>query len=251
MSTGPIIIQTNRNEELSTQLNILNENGQGFKSDQETTIEEKDEEPEEPRDIATSEEFFNAIVSAYSNDKDLSKKILYTTLAKIRYYTFKDEINDQNAEDVIENVILLIAQGKRKWNKASFPNVINYLLVAIHSYIRNESKKKQKWKNEDIYDDEGNLKENQIEIFCREAVTDDLSEEFFKEKLEDLINNLEIKLIENGDDVAYCVMDEILKSDTEIIDNTTIALKLGISETEFKLAKRRIRYTIKQLQKNN
>lgn len=246
MSTGPII-ESSRNDELSAQLNILNGKGQGIRSDQEEINEDSEEESEERRDIATRAEFYEEIANAYKHDKDLSKKMLYTTLGKIRYYTFKDEINDQNAEDVIQNVILLIANGARKWNKISFPNVVNYLLVAIHSYIRNESKKKQKWKNEDIYDDDGKLKENLVEKFCREAITEDLSEEYFKEKLEELINKLEAKLIENGDDVGYCVLDEILKNDIEVIDNKKIAIKLGVSEAIVQLAKRRIRYTINQL----
>ena len=248
MSTGPII-EPSRNDELPAQLNILNGKGQGIRSDQEEIAEDSEEESEEPSEIATSEEFFVAIETAFRSDKDLRYKILYTTLSKIRYYTFKNEVNEQSAEDVIQNVILLIAQGIRKWNKVRFPNVVNFLLMIIHSYVRNESKKKQKWKNEDIYDDDGKLKEHQIEKFYREAVTEDLSEEFFKEKLEDLINTLEVKLVEKCDDVAYCVLDEILKYDLEEMDDNALTYKLGITSGEFKLAKRRIRYAANQIMK--
>lgn len=246
MSTGPVI-EPSRNDELSAQLNILNGKGQGKRLDQNEIIEDSEEESAEHRDIATSEEFLNSIEIAYRSDKDLRYKILYTTLSKIRYYTFKDEVNEQSAEDVIQNVILLIAQGIRKWNKVKFPNVVNFLLMIIHSYVRNESKKKQKWKNEDIYDAAGKLKENKVEKFCREALTEDLSEELFKEKLENLINTLEVKLIEKCDDDAYYVLDEILKYDLEELDDNSLSKKLGITAAEFKLAKRRIRYAANQI----
>ena len=243
MSAHPIL-ESNRNIELPAQINILDGIGQGI----ETAIEDSDGEIDEPDKIASQEEFFKAMEDAYKNDKDLQTKLLYNTLHKIRYYAFKDELDGQNAEDVIQNVLELIINGKRKWNQTKFPNVVNYLIVAIHSHVRNESKKKEKWKSIDIYDEEGRLKENLVEKFVREAIAEDLSEEFFKNRLEDLINKCLIKL---KDDInAYCVLDEILKNDTEEMDDKTLVLKLGISHSEVKLAKRRIRYTVNQIIKN-
>ncbi len=238
----------NRSIDLTTPINILIAAKKNVEEHKEENLNETDDETDGPKSFASREEFFSAMEDAYRADKFLQTKILYTTLSKIRYYTFKDEVNGQTADDVIQNVIELITISKRKWNKEKFPNVINYLLVAIHSYVRNESKKKQKWKSVDIYDNEGKLKEIEIEKFLREAIAEDLSEDFFKERLEDLIKKCMIKL--EKDDNAYCVCDEILKNDTEKIEAEILAKSLGITVQEVKLAQRRIRYAANQIIKN-
>ncbi len=215
--------------------------------------ESEDESPEEPGlspEIATIEEFIQALENAYKTDKNLQIKLLYIALGKIRYFCFSDEVNGHTADDVVQNVMELILIGRRKWNKTKFPDVVHYLIVVIHSYIRNESKKKPDWISEDIYDEDGKLREDKIEKFQREAITaEEQYTELHKEKLEDLLNEL-TKRLEAKDEEAYCVLDEILKNDILELGDAQLAKLLGMELKEFKLAKRRIRYNAEQIIKN-
>lgn len=244
MSDAPYIEQTG-NIELQTSINISSKARKDKKKAGDENTEETSEENDHPRNCATKEECCAAIADAYRSDKDLNIKINYITLGKIRYFSFSNAVNGQSADDVVQNVMELIIAGKRNWDKDKFPNVINYLIAAIHSYVRNESKKKQKWKSEDIYDENGNLKEDQIEKFLREAIAADISEDFFKEKLEGLITELLHTL--EPDLNAYCVCDEILKNDTVEMNNEILAKRLGLTLQEVKLAKRKIKYRTNQI----
>lgn len=204
------------------------------------------DEVDQHSEIATPEEFIFALETAYKNDKNLHVRLLYSTLGKIRYFTFNDEVNGQTAEDVIQNVIELVIMGKRKWNRRSFKDVTHYLLVAIHSYIRNESKKKQKLLSVDIYDDDGKLKESELEKVNEGSIIPDSFDEFHKDKLEDLIQELLKKLEANNED-DFIILDEILKNDINELGDDELAKKIGIDIKEFKLAKRRIKYTANQI----
>lgn len=243
---GDPFIESSGNIEPTSRIDIKRQKGKSIKRDAGENSEENSDENEEIREIATKEEFFTTLETAYRNDTNLQIKLLYSTLSKIRFYCFKDEVNGLTAEDAVQNVIELVITGKRNWNKKRFKSVVHYLLVAIHSYVRNESKKKPDWKSEDIYDTNGNLKENEIDKFLREAIITDLSEELFKDRLDDLINKLMNKL-EDTDEDAFCVLDEILKNDTEKINDEILAHKLGIDLHKFKLTKRRLRYAADQL----
>lgn len=243
---GDPFIESSGNIEPTSRIDIKRQKDKSIKRDAGEDSEENTDENDEIREIATKEEFITALEAAYINDKNLQVKLLYSTLSKIRYYCFKDEVNELTAEDAVQNVIELVITGKRNWNKKRFKSVVHYLLVAIHSYVRNESKKKPDWKSEDIYDANGNLKENEIGKFFRQAIATDLSEELFKDKLENLITKLMNKL-EDTDEDAFCVLDEILKNDTEKINDEILAHKLGIDLHKFKLAKRRLRYAADQL----
>ncbi len=212
----------------------------------ESRTDENVETPVSPDDAAASkEEVIEALENAYKDNRNFQTDLLDYTLKTIRYYFFCDQIYEQTADDVLQIVIEKILNCKRKWYKQRIPDFLNFIMMVIYSYVRNERKKKDEFRTVDIYDNEGNLIEFDIIDLIRESSREDLADNIFKEGLEESIEKLQ-KYLEK-DINAYFVLDELLNG---VKENCEIAKNLCIDEHEVETARRRIKEKIKKMFKN-
>jgi len=190
----------------------------------------------------------NALEEAFNNDPKLYIKLKYYALKSIRFYHRKDVIEDQTAEDVVNNVIEKIINGIRKWNPDKLPNIVNLILMTIVSYVRNAYKKKKNIHiGIDLYNSAGELCEANISDLQRAYLQEDMTVEIFRDQLEDLISKA-YSVLEH-DVYATFVLEELLEIDHGTINNPVplIAEKLKINETDVKNAIRRIKRNINKI----
>ena len=206
------------------------------------------QENEESAECATTLEVVNALKDAFKADPNLIFKLKFKALSYIKYYFRKNTIDLLTSEDVVNEVIRKIIDGDRKWYRKRTPNIVHLLMMATLSFVRNEWKKKKKIiTGIKLYDESGNLIEDNIVDLQRAYLWEDMEHEFFREQLEDQIIKL-YKVLENDVD-AWFVLDELLKIDHSEVKKpeTLIAKELRIPELDVKNAIRRIRRKINRL----
>ena len=210
--------------------------------------DEVENEDDEPRIFASSQETVKALDEALRQNPKLYYIFCGIALKWIRWYFFKDAIDDHNAVDVVNVVLIKIMNCDRKWDPVKVPNIANLVFMSIVSYIRNQWKKKNNnLISIDIYNEEGELNEANIIDLQRAYIRDDLEQQLFGDQLEDLLEKLFTKL--KNDTEAYCVLDELLKNDYGAVKNPipSIAFNLGMTVTNVKNALRRIKRKITKL----
>jgi DNA-directed RNA polymerase specialized sigma24 family protein len=220
-------------------------------------IKKKEEEgvsPEsgddEPRVYASAGDVTYALEEAFRKDGKLLIRLQGQTLKWIRMYFHSNLMGDLTAEDVVYEVIQkIIISQKRKWNPEKIPYIINFLLMVILSFVRNEWKKQKKNKivSIDIYDKDGDLTETNIIDLQRAYLREDLNIPQFRVELEDQLKKL-FKELEN-DVNAYFVLEALLDTDHSTVKRpeVIIAQQLQLSEPEVKNAIRRIRRRVSKL----
>ncbi|OQY71308.1 MAG: hypothetical protein B6D44_13280 [Ignavibacteriales bacterium UTCHB2] len=203
---------------------------------------------EEPRPFASTLQVIAAMEEAFRIDKDLLLKLNGQALKLIRLYFNKKMLNDLTAEDVVNRVLELLTSGKRKWYKDTVPDIVKLILLVLHSFIRNERKKKKHWlRSIDLYDKDGELIETDIVDVQRAYLREDLADPASGLELEKNLTALFLEL--EADTIAYFVLEEYLEIDHNEIKKPEafIAQKLQISEPDVRLAKRRIKRRISKI----
>ena len=193
-------------------------------------------------EAATKIEVYEAFENARKSEKGFQSNLLEYTLIKIRYYFYCDQIYDKTADDVLQIAFEKILSCTRKWYKQRVPDFKEFVMMVIHSYVRNERKKKDEYYTVDLYDNEGNLLETSLIDLLRASTREDLEDRIFRENLEESIGRLE-SLLEN-DIYAYYVLEEMLNG---FKTNKEIAERLNIDLNEVKNARRRIREKINKI----
>ena len=194
-------------------------------------------------EAATKIEVCEAFEDARKREKDFHKNLLEYTLIKIRYYFYCDQIFEKTADDVLQIVFEKIFRCRRKWYKQRVPDFKEFVMMVIHSYVRNERKKKDEYYTVDLYDNEGNLLETNLIDLLRASTREDLEDSIFRETLEESIARLKRSLL--NDVYAYYVLEKMV--DDRVFENNEIAQSLDIELKEVKNARRRIREKINKL----
>lgn len=209
-----------------------------------------DNEDEEPQEFASRREVATALNEAFSNDPYLFGKLKNHTLKWYALEATRKKVTENDAKDVITLVVKKLLLQKRKWYKAKTPNIVNVMLMAIVSEIRNERKKKKPvFKKTSFYNKNGDLVEEKKEEIIRAYLREDLFNGTITEQVEFWISTLLQTFEKKDDTVAYCVLEELLDIDRTEIKKPEeyIAGKLGLSVSDVKNAVRRIRRKIRSL----
>jgi hypothetical protein len=203
---------------------------------------------EEPRSFASPGEVITALEEAFRNDKNLLVKLKSSALKLVRFYFHSSIMYDQTLEDIVYKTLSLIILGKRKWYRNRIPDIVPLVYLVLHSYIRNERKKKNPIiRSIDLYTKDGELIESDIADLQRAYLREDLSDLELSAELENNITSLFREL--EHDTIAYFVLEELLEIDHNEIKKPEafIAQKLQLSELDVKNAFRRIRRRISKL----
>lgn len=206
---------------------------------------------EEPRSFASPLQVITALEEAFKKDKNLLPRLSGQALKLIRLYFRKNMINDLTADDVVNKVISTIISGPRMWYRDKVPDIAKLLFMVLHSYIRNERKKKTPGlRSIDLYNRDGELIETDIVDLQRAYLREDLADPELSAELENNITLL-FQELEN-DTIAYFVLEELLAIDHNEITKPEayIAEKLQVTELDVKNAVRRIKRRIKKIMEN-
>lgn len=192
--------------------------------------------------IASKEKACTALEEAYKSTKDLQTIFEYRALSHIRFYFFDDRIKELTAADIVQDAVLLIITGKRKWNVNLVPNIVNFVFMVIVSLIRNEKKKRNNHLSLQEINEDGDIKQaGLIELF-KESFRQDLETELSKSDYESLITKC-LKELEN-DIYASFVFEELIEGTGT---NIKIAAELKISVSEVEASKKRIKRKLKEI----
>lgn len=169
------------------------------------------------------------------NQPKMLDRLSYFTLKHIRLYFYCDSIRTATANDVVSEVFTKVLTGKRKWDKNKFPQIDNFLRMAILSYIRNEAKRKDvvsksETLNNEEYDWEGDPS------YYRKCIEEDLRNKLFPAESKLLIEKF-IKEF-NKDELAVKILCLVLKG---IDSQIEIAKRLNVDIKEVYKAYKRIR----------
>jgi len=203
---------------------------------------------EEPRSFASPGEVTEALEEAFRNDKNLYLKLKGRALKLVRFYFHSNIMYDQTPEDVVNKILSLVISGKRKWYRNKIPDIVPLVYLVLHSYIRNERKKKNPIiRSIDLFNKDGELVESDIADLQRAYLREDLSDSELSVELEKNITRLFQEL--EHDTVAYFVLEELLEIDHNELKKPEafIAHKLQLSELEVINAIRRIRRRVSKI----
>lgn len=192
--------------------------------------------------IASKEKACTALEEAYKSTKDLQTIFEYRALNHIRFYFFDDRIKELTAADIVQEAVLLIITGKRKWNVILVPNIVNFVFMVIVSVIRNEKKKRNNHISLQAINEDGDIKQDGLAELFKESFRQDLETELSKSDYEILIAKCLKKL---EDDIYASFVFEELIEDTG--SNIKIAAKLKISVSEVEASKKRIKRKLKEI----
>jgi hypothetical protein len=226
-------------------------------------IKEKKQESEDPKEergspdgedeafpvVASRAEVFDALEEAYRKDRNLQKKLIHYAGKQIFKWFEKYAIGVITSADVVQIVIKKLIDGDRKWNRERIPNIIHLVLMAIISFVRNESKKYQnpnyKENTDHVvqYDENEDLTKLNLSEITKLYLDEDLNNESFSAKAERIFTKCKEKLENDNDTDAYFVMEEFEKDN---FSNIQIAANLKINVKEVENAKKRIRRSIKK-----
>jgi DNA-directed RNA polymerase specialized sigma24 family protein len=193
--------------------------------------------------IASKEEVTLELEKLLKADKLLIRKLVNyaANLLKLK----KNIVLVIEPTDIVNETITKILEGKRHWNKTKYPDLLDFIKVAIQSELNNAINAKltnnknlgKKHRFVSIYNEteDGEIVEIQIED-TSENILEVLSIDQFIETLQ--------KLLEDNEDLeAMLVLDEILLGYT----NKEISEKLNIPIDQVENAKKRIKRSGKKL----
>jgi len=187
-------------------------------------------------DYASKEEIIVALITCLGKGNNVRQSLSYYSLGLLRYYFGCDNIRGLTSDDVVHNVIEKILGGIRKWDKRKFPELIDFIRVAILSYIRNERKRVDKYEELDLCEEveNENLSSSDYVRICIEndLNTGTLNAECFAELCTKLINSL------NDDIYASFVLEKRLEG---MKSNIQIAEQLGLEVKEVEKTLKRIK----------
>jgi RNA polymerase sigma factor (sigma-70 family) len=240
MYYDPINVGERRDEPGSSMCEIPDNGSNGAETGIERNTEENDDGGEEPHGYASKKEIVNALEEAFKADKELHTKLLNFTNKRIWYYFFSGTFKGRDANDVLQIVIEKIIKGRRRWHKDRIPNIVEFILMVIVSYIRNEWKKKE-ISEECVgdFDDIEQLREAKLVELIRENAKRDAEDELFSKKYDELEKGCFAAF--EDDETAYFVLEYMLDG---VESNQEIAAGLKISVNEVSNAKRRIKYRL-------
>lgn len=207
------------------------------------------EQEVQQEDFASIEEIINEIEKLYKQ-KGFSEQHHRYILKVIRSYTGNAEIGILKPEDLAQNVIKLMLNGNRNWNRAKAPIFRDWFYMTTLSYVRNEMKRKEKLNIIPGYEEDTSNSEKDDETRKRRKTPkNELLNE--KEMIEfDYLNGcksrfdlLSERLMDtlNDDEEAYFVCEAIMVHGKK---NKSIAEELGITAEEVAVIKKRIRRRI-------
>lgn len=229
-------------EEMNRLISIEPDTGSG-----ESEIADDDGQVDGNDIYADAEEVSKEIEKVFKEDPQLMVKLLKVAETFIYGLTGSYQINKLGAHDIVMESIEAILTLKRKWYKSKCPNIVVLLIGVCKSKIRNfvnGNDYKNKNKVIPLYPvDEENKNGNSI-YDDEQGKRYDKNDQIFDKSDEAIIQNL-LDLFKD-DDVAYCVLDELLRtSDYDVKEqNQLLAKNLGISVKEVENAKKRIKYKI-------
>ena len=191
---------------------------------------------------ASKEEVAAEFENAYKNVKNFHKRFLFFALKHIRRCFHSNSFRNIDAEDVVQIVIKSILTLRRKWYKNQITDFQKFFRLSILSYIRNEWKRENIVETVEMFDEEGDLSQENIKEIIREYACEEAASKCFNKGIEDIITECSSKL---ADDVyASFVFEEICEG---LRSNIEIAAKLKIKVCDVEKAKKRIRRKLKEL----
>ena len=203
---------------------------------------------EEPRSFASPLQVINAMEEAFRKDRTLLPRLYGRARKLIRFYFHNNMLYDLTAADVFHCAISPLIKGQRKWYQDKVPDIVPLMFLVLHSYIRNERKKKKPLiSGIELYNKDGELIEADIVDLQRAYLREDLEDKDLSLELEK--NIMELKNELENDTIAYFVLEELLEIDHTQIKKPEafIAEKLQLTEPEVKNAIRRIRRRVHKL----
>lgn len=189
-----------------------------------------------------SKEEISLKIQQILNDKNTLKKLVNYTISLFKKYNI--QISYMEPIDFVYNAFDKLLSGRRKWDKAKFPNILNFILIIIHSDIRNEIKKYS-------INEKGSIKYYYFESIYEENEEGSLKHENLVDTSIDLEINLVIQdtieraaneIEKKGDEEAWFVLDCFVNG----MKNREIAEYLNIEVSRVENAIKRIKRVIKK-----
>ena len=159
-------------------------------------------------------------------------------------YSGMNSFRSVAAEDVVQDVLTSIIELRRKWYRDSVPDFHKFVRLAILSHIRNESKKKQNIKTTELFDEDGNLGQESIQMILTEYTREDTRDTDFKTNMDAILQQCKDQLKKDDDVCAVFVLDEICNGMTS---NIKIAGTIGVDVRDVENAKKRIKNRFRRL----
>ncbi len=191
-------------------------------------------------EVVTSE-----IKRVFSEDKNLMTKLIKFAESYIYVKTGSLEICGFKGSDIVMEAIEGILKLKRKWYRQKCSNIVVLIMGVIVSIIRNRINSKSYKESEKVIplfppDDEKNNSVNSV-YDDENANKGNYNDSSVKESDEEYYNRILSEF--EDDEIAYCIIDELLsRGDYDIKEqNQLLAKNLGITVKEVEKAKKRIK----------
>jgi DNA-directed RNA polymerase specialized sigma24 family protein len=165
-------------------------------------------------------EAFEAVVN---NDQGTYEQWLCIAQSLLRSYELTDEYK---AEDVLAELYLKLATGKRTWNREKFPELEKYFFVLIISHIKNLANEKKRKRRKEVKIE--HLNTDELKFLCAG------DRRITYEEIKELVDLYAPKF--QGDAQLEKILWKIMNEDT----NKEIAGDLNIEVRSVVNAKRRI-----------
>ena len=188
-----------------------------------------------------------AIENAFRSDKNLIAKLIKLADNFKKLY---DNGKLFDSKDIVMEAIEDILKGKRKWYKNKCERITIFIAGVIKSKIRNYANSNNYKINKKVVPLFPSNAESESE-FSENSIYDEERAKYFNSDNKDEPPDTEeyfnkvLKLFDD-DEIAYCVLDELLSSDKydKKEQNQLLAKELGISVREVENAKKRIKYRL-------
>lgn len=206
-----------------------------------------DIEPENDDIPVSEDEVREAIENEFRSVKNLMVKLIKAA------DNFKHPYNNgklPDSEDIVMEAIEDILTGKRKWYKNKCERIYIFIAGVIKSKIRNYANSNKHKINKKVVPLFPSIAESENDN-SGNSIYDEERAKYFNSDNEDEPPDTEEyydKVLElfSDDEIAYCVLDELLSSDEYDIkeQNLLLSKKLGISPRDVENAKKRIKYKL-------
>ena len=201
---------------------------------------------EKENNHASAEEVINELENAYKQIPNFHIRLVYFTLKTIRTYFNQNNIRGRDSEDVVQIVIEKIISLKRKWYRDTIPEFPKFIRLSIISYIKNEKKRKEIIEpvenSDDIYDWEGNFREDLFEDLIQESLRQSYAENNFAIDFDKLLDRCYAEF--EKDENVFFVFDARINGEKS---NIQIAKQIGIEIKEVENALKKIKYHINKI----
>jgi DNA-directed RNA polymerase specialized sigma24 family protein len=177
--------------------------------------------------FAGSNEVKEELIRCIKTAPNLLKRLSYFALKHIRLYFFSSTINGESAVEVVQQIIEKVLSLERKWYREKQPDFVNFLRLAIFSYIRNKYKNKEKIVFVRMYDDEGREIEEYDKDYVRNCIHSDLNDVNLQASYLEFIERLKHFL--RRDNTALLILECELNGTNKHIEIAEI-LKIDIKE---------------------